>query len=112
VRPNLPTFQRRLTMSLDARNVLTGLDQVINGKDNMKGWGEGRMADSRLLEVRGFDPVAQAFKYQVNEQFGQVRRGQGSFRNPFSITISMNLLVGGQPQLTNRRSAAGLAASA
>ena len=102
VRPNLPTFQRRLTMSLDARNVLTGLDQVINGKDNMKGWGEGRMADSRLLEVRGFDPVAQAFKYQVNEQFGQVRRGQGSFRNPFSITISMNLLVGGQPQLTNR----------
>jgi hypothetical protein len=102
MRPNLPTLQRRITMSLDARNVLTGLDQVVNGKDNMKGWGEGRQADSRLLEVRGFDPVTQAFRYQVNEQFGQVRRGQGSFRNPFSVTLSMNLLVGGQPQMTNR----------
>ena len=102
LRPNLPTVQRRLTMSLDARNVLTGLDQVVNGKDDMKGWGEGRQAESRLLEVRGFDPVAQAFRYQVNEQFGQVRRGQGSFRNPFSITLSMNLLVGGQPQMSNR----------
>ena len=102
LRPNLPSVQRRLTMSLDARNVLTGLDQVVNGKDNMKGWGEGRNADSRLLEVRGFDPVTRAFQYEVNEQFGQVRRGQGSFRSPFSVTLSMSLMVGGQAQLSNR----------
>jgi hypothetical protein len=32
LRPNLPTLQRRLTLSLDTRNMLTGIDQLVNGR--------------------------------------------------------------------------------
>lgn len=102
LRPVLPGLGRRLTLSLDARNVLTGLDQLINGKNNMKGWGEGQWADPNLLEVRGFDPATNAFRYQVNEGFGQTRRGPNAFRNAFSITLSGRVTIGGQPFMTNR----------
>jgi hypothetical protein len=102
VRPNLPTLQRRMTLSLDTRNMLTGLDQVINGRNSMKGWGEGQRADANLLEVRGFDPVSNSFIYQVNEGFGQTRRGPNSFRSPFSITLSGRVAIGGQPLMNNR----------
>src|SRR5690606_2267873 len=34
--------------------------------------------------------------------FGQVRRGPGSFRNAFSLTISARLAVGGLPALNDR----------
>jgi hypothetical protein len=101
LRPNLPTVQRRLTISADFRNVLTGLDQAINGRHNMKGWGEGQRADANLLEVRGFDPVAQRFRYEVNEGFGQTRRGPNAFRNAFSVTLSARMAVGGQPMMNN-----------
>jgi hypothetical protein len=102
LRPNLPTLQRRLTMSLDTRNMLTGLDQVINGSSGMKGWGAGQRADANLLEVQGFDPATNSFIYQVNEGFGQTRRGPSSFRSPFSITLSGRIAIGGQPMLNNR----------
>ncbi|HEX6135672.1 MAG TPA: carboxypeptidase regulatory-like domain-containing protein [Longimicrobiales bacterium] len=102
LRPNLPTLQRRLTLSLDTRNMLNGLDQLVNGRNDLKGWGEGQRADATLLEVRGFDPATNRFVYQVNEGFGQTRRGPSSFRSPFSITLSGRLAVGGQPQMNNR----------
>ncbi|MBR9988807.1 MAG: TonB-dependent receptor [Gemmatimonadetes bacterium] len=102
LRPNLPTLQRRLTLSLDTRNMLTGLDQIVNGRNDMKGWGAGQRADGTLLEVNGFDPVTNSFIYQVNEGFGQTRRGPNSFRSPFSITLSGRIAVGGQPMMNNR----------
>ena len=102
LRPNLPTLQRRMTISLDGRNALTGLDQLVNGSDNMKGWGVGVRADGTLLEVRGFDPVTNSFKYTVNEGFGQTRRGPGAIRSPFSLTLRARVQVGGQPGQTNR----------
>ncbi|HSK18761.1 MAG TPA: TonB-dependent receptor [Longimicrobiales bacterium] len=102
LRPNLPTLQRRLTLSLDTRNMLTGIDQLVNGKNDLKGWGAGQRADATLLEVNGFDPVTNSFIYQVNEGFGQTRRGPNSFRTPFSITLSGRIAIGGQPQMNNR----------
>lgn len=102
VRPNLPQLGRRVTISLDGRNILTGLDQLVHGRDGMKGWGEGQRADATLLEVRGFDPIAQRFDYEVNEGFGQTRRGPNAFRNAFSLTLSARVTVGGQPIQSNR----------
>src|SRR5690606_32781619 len=98
----VPSVGRRLTISVDAQNVLTGLDQLFHGRDGMRGWGEGRRADATLLEVRGFDPTTNAFVYQVNEGFGQVRRGPSAFRNAFSLTVSARLAVGGLPGTNNR----------
>lgn len=102
LRPNMPTLGRRLTVSLDARNVLTGLDQLFHGRDGMRGWGEGRRADATLLEVRGFDPATNRFLYEVNEGFGQARRGPNAFRNAFSVTLSARLAIGGLPALNDR----------
>jgi hypothetical protein len=101
LRPNLPTVQRRLTLSADFRNVLTGMDQLFHGRDNMRGWGEGQRADANLLEVRGFDARNNRFIYEVNEGFGQTRRGPNAFRNAFSVTFSGRLAVGGQPMMNN-----------
>jgi hypothetical protein len=102
LRPNLPRFDRRVTVSIDARNVLTGLDQVFHGRDAMRGWGEGANADPTLLNVRGFDAASRSFVYEVNEAFGQNRRGAGAMRNPFALTISARVQLGGNPAIANR----------
>jgi hypothetical protein len=102
LRPNLPTLERRLTLSLDTRNMLTGLDEIVNGRNSMKGWGEGARADGNLLEVQAFDAASNRYIYQVNEGFGQTNRGPNSFRAPFSLTLSGRIAIGGQPQMNNR----------
>ena len=102
IRPNLPTLQRRMTISIDGNNVLTGLDQLFNGANNMKGWGAGQNGDATLLEVRGFNPTTRSFIYTVNEGFGQTRRGPGSLRQGFSLTLNARVAIGGQPGQNNR----------
>ena len=102
LRPNLPRLQRRVTLSIDASNVLTGLDELFNGADDLKGWGEAPRTETSLLQVRGFDPARQAFVYEVNEGFGQNRRGQNALRSPFSLRISGRLAIGGQAFQNNR----------
>ncbi len=101
-RPMLPNLQRRVTFSADIRNVLTGLDYALHGRSGMRGWGEGQRPDTNLLEVRGFDPVQQAFHYEVNEGFGQDNRGPEAFRNAFSLTLSMRVNLGGNPAQQSR----------
>ncbi|HET9984365.1 MAG TPA: TonB-dependent receptor [Longimicrobiales bacterium] len=102
LRPDLPRVERRLTVSVDASNVLEGLDQLVHGADHLKGWGDTPRPDPRLLDVRGFDPATNAFVYRVNEGFGQNRRGPSSIRSPFALRINARLAIGGQPFLTNR----------
>jgi hypothetical protein len=102
IRPSLPGVERRLTVSVDAANLLTGLDQVFHGRDNMKGWGDGARAEPTLLHVRGFDPATNAFRYEVNEAFGQARRGQNAQRAPFAVRISARIALGGRAAMNNR----------
>ncbi len=102
LRPDLPRLQRRLTVSVNAQNVLQGLDQLLHGANGLAGWGETLRPDTRLLNVRGFDPAAGAFLYQVNEDFGQTRRGPSAIRSPFTLRINARLTVGGIPFLSNR----------
>jgi len=107
-RPNLPQLERRMTVSLDASNVLTGLDQIFNGRENMKGWGDGARADETLLYVRGFDVNTNNFIYEVNEGFGQARRGNNALRNPFAVRISGRVALGGNPARNNRPFGGGI----
>jgi len=93
-RPELPRLARRTTITADFRNVLTGMDLLLHGKDGMKGWGEGQRADANLLEVRSFNRNTQAFRYEVNEGFGQDNRGPNAFRNAFSVTVSARMTLG------------------
>lgn len=94
LRPQLGGLERRTTFTADIRNVLTGLDLLLHGRDDMRGWGEGQRADANLLEVRGFDPSTGNFRYEVNEGFGRDNRGPNAFRNAFSLTISARMTLG------------------
>ena len=93
-RPELPGLDRRMTISVDAVNILTGMDQLVNGRDNMRGWGDGARAEPVLLRVTGFDEDRRGFTYEVNEAFGQTRRGANALRAPFGLTISARVALG------------------
>ncbi|HYV97505.1 MAG TPA: carboxypeptidase-like regulatory domain-containing protein [Gemmatimonadaceae bacterium] len=67
---------QRLNISFNFNNPLLLADLLINGQDNMHGWGQLIPPDQSLLYVRGFDPVSQTYKYEVNRRFGSTRPSQ------------------------------------
>ena len=94
LRPTLGRLQRRLSLSLIAVNPLAGLDQLLHGNDKLRGWGQPNRPDATLLYVRGFDPVANKYVYQVNERFGENASARTAFRAPFMIGLTARLQVG------------------
>lgn len=94
-RPDLPALDRRLTVSLDASNVLAGLDELFNG-DDPRGWGQPERVDPVLLYPTGFDPVTQDFRYALNESFGQTRTLGGGFGSGFQIQLTARIELGAQ----------------
>lgn len=92
-RPTVLGLDQRLTISLLTSNLLAGLDQLFHDDNNLHGWGQFTRPDPTLLTVRGFDPATQAFVYDVNERFGDIR-GTQTFRQPFQIGIQMRMQLG------------------
>jgi hypothetical protein len=83
---------QRVNLSLQIANPLTGIDRLINGEDGLKGWGSfvNPGGNGALLFVRGFDPVTNSFKYEVNERFGSTRPSQTTQRAaPAQFTMQM-----------------------
>ena len=97
IRPASFGLDRRLTISVIALNTLTGLDQLLHGSNNLHGWGQPSFPDRTLLYVRGFDPVTNTYKYQVNEHFGVTNGTRNAFRVPFQIAIQGRLALGTDP---------------
>ncbi len=97
IRPSSFGLDRRLTISVIALNTLTGLDQLLHGSNNLHGWGQPSFPDRTLLYVRGFDPAANTYKYQVNEHFGVTNGSRNAFRVPFQIAIQGRLTLGTDP---------------
>ena len=97
IRPSSFGLDRRLTISVIAMNTLTGFDQLLHGSNNLHGWGQPSFPDRTLLYVRGFDPVNQSYKYQVNEHFGVANGTRNAFRVPFQIAIQARLALGTDP---------------
>ena len=93
-RPNVLGLNRRLAVSVMTVNTLGGLDQLLHGSDNLRGWGQFRGTDNTLLYVRGFDPVSKAYKYEVNERFGANRAGQNGITVPFQLGIQARYTLG------------------
>ena len=109
-RPAVFGLDRRLTVSVLALNVLAGIDQLLHSTANLRGWGQPAFVDRTLLYVRSFDPVAQAFRYEVNENFGQTSQ-RGGFRVPFQVALQARVSLGpDQGQAQFRRVVAGGAA--
>ncbi|HEY7235180.1 MAG TPA: TonB-dependent receptor [Gemmatimonadaceae bacterium] len=95
IRPDLGAFLgRRLMISVSAINPLAGLDQLLHGTNNLKGWGQPNRADPTLLYVRGFDPVNERFLYTVNDRFGDNPAARTAIRTPFQLALQARLQVG------------------
>jgi hypothetical protein len=88
---------RKLQISVIAANVTAGLDYLLHGPDRLRGWGQYPMVDPVLLQVRGFDPAARAYRYQVNPRFGELLSTRGGLRTPFTLTLQARITVGADP---------------
>jgi hypothetical protein len=97
IRPAGFGLDRRLTISVSTLNLLTGLDQLLHGSDNLRGWGQPSFPDRTLLYVRGFDQATNTYQYQVNEHFGVANGTRNAFRVPFQLSVQARLTLGTDP---------------
>ncbi len=106
-RPTMFNLDRRLTFSLVTANLIGGVDQLLHGSDNLRGWGSFTQADNTLLFVRGFDPATNRYKYEVNERFGAVRGNQTGIRLPFQVGFNIRYTLGPDQTRDRLRAAFG-----
>lgn len=85
---------QRATLSLAISNPLGAADLLLHGENGLHGWGQQAFADPTLLYVRGFDPVAQRYTYQVNQRFGSTNPQFNTFRQPVTLTMQVRVDVG------------------
>jgi len=86
---NIPKTDNRLNVTLNLANPLGGLDQLLHGSDHLHGWGMTPFPDGTLYQVRGFDPIAQRYQYQVNPRFGNTNPAFTTLRSPFRMTLDV-----------------------
>src|SRR6185369_9058949 len=96
---------KRATVSLQLQNPLALADLAVHGSDNIHGWGQNIAPDQNLLYVRGFDPAARQFKYDVNQRFGSTRPQQSATHAlPFlSFGVSLDIGMPRERQLLTQR---------
>jgi len=93
----------RLNFSVKADNIVGALLRLV-GLEVPSGWGRNQSApEQTLLQVEGFDSVAQAFRYRVNQQFGDVTARSRTQRNrlgggAFRVQLGGELKFGGPSQ--------------
>jgi len=85
---------QRATLSLQVANPLGAADLLLHGQDDLRGWGQAPAPDPRLLVVRGFDPAARRFRYEVNPRFGSTAQSVSATRNPVALTLALSLDIG------------------
>jgi len=88
-------WDNRTTLSLNISNPLAGVDELVHGASHMQGWGQPATPDATLLRVRGYDPATNAFKYEVNQRFGDTRFASSSLRLPFILSLEAKVRLGG-----------------
>jgi hypothetical protein len=91
-------FDRRLMVQIQTQNLLGGLDEWINGDNNIKGWGGFARPDNTLLTVNGFNPTTNQFTYSVNSRFGNTSGSATAIRNPFQVLINLRYAIGYDPR--------------
>jgi hypothetical protein len=81
-------------VSLNLTNPLGGLDQLLHGSNNLRGWGTQPFSDPVLYNVRGFDASAKRFIYEVNPRFGTTNPSLNTLRAPFRLTLDVAMNLG------------------
>lgn len=87
-------FANRMALSVSTVNLLGGLDQLFHGSDDLHGWGLTQRPDATLLQVTGFDPDKEQFRYNVNERFGATGGQANAIRSPFQLALQMRYSIG------------------
>ncbi|AHG92492.1 hypothetical protein J421_4957 (plasmid) [Gemmatirosa kalamazoonensis] len=85
---------QRAVLSFSVSNPLGLADRALHGEDNLHGWGQMTFVDPALLYVRGFDPVAKRYKYEVNQRFGATNPQFQQFRQPVTVTAQLRFDLG------------------
>ena len=85
---------QRASVTFSVTNPLGGADLLLNGSDNLKGWGQSAAPDQSLLYVRGYDATTQRYQYEVNQRFGATRPQFMTLRQPVILTASVRLDLG------------------
>jgi hypothetical protein len=91
VRVRMP---QRTMLSFSIANPLGGADLLLHGANHIHGWGQFALPDNQLLYLRGFDPQARRFTYQVNPRFGSTSPAASALRNPVAITAMVRVDLG------------------
>jgi len=81
----------RFDFAVNLTNPLGGLDQLLHGSNNLRGWGAPATPDPVLYSVRGFDPATNRFKYEVNPRFGSTAPSSNTVRAPFRLTLDVTM---------------------
>ncbi len=103
--PVMPKALKRLNASLYFENVLAGVDQLVHGASDLRGWGGAAMPDPVLLVPRAFDAATRAFAYDVNPRFADTRPLRSTLRVPFRVTLDFRLRLSTDYQLQELRRA-------
>lgn len=85
---------QRANLTFNVSNPLGAADLLLHGQDNLRGWGQQIFVDPTLLYVRGFDPVARQFKYEVNQRFGATNPQFQQFRAPVTVSMMLRYDIG------------------
>lgn len=83
----------RIAVDMSIINLPAALDQIFHG-NAPRGWGQNAFVDPVLLNVVGFDPAMQAFKYSVNPNFGRTLTSKTGLRAPFRVTLGVRIALG------------------
>ena len=87
-------FGNRVDVGLNLANPLGGLDQLVHGANNLKGWGTPALPNPVLYTVRGFDPNTNNFLYNINPRFGSTSPTNSTIRAPFRMTLDVSVDIG------------------
>ena len=85
---------QRASLSFQVTNPLGAADLLLHGEDGQRGWGQSPSPDQSLLYVRGFDPGAKRFAYEVNQRFGATSPQLSAVRAPVTVTALFRFDVG------------------
>jgi hypothetical protein len=92
---------QRANISFSLNNPMGAADLALNGSGHLKGWGQSVSPDPSLLYVRGFDPAAKRYTFEVNQRFGATRPDLIVLRSPVVFTTSLRFDVGAMRERQN-----------
>jgi hypothetical protein len=85
---------QRANLNFQLSNPFAAADLLLHGEGRLHGWGQVAFPDNGLLYVRGFDPAAKQYRYEVNSRFGNSSPQANGFRSPVTLTAMMRIDVG------------------